>query len=95
MNFEMFDKIFLLFESLAALVALKWSLPGVCLHMALQFTRSSASIVALVTFERLFSGVLSHHVNFQMNSLDARILAACASMWLFSRVRPLVLLQVA
>ena len=58
MNFEVFYKISLLFVSHAALVALEWSLPGVCLNMALQIARTSASIIALVTFEWLFSGVL-------------------------------------
>ena len=75
MNFEMLDEIILLLVSLAALVALEWSLPRVRPHVLLQSTRSSASIVALVTFERLLSCVLHHHVNFQINSLNARIIA--------------------
>ena len=52
------------FERFIAFVALEWLFPSVLPHMALQSTRSSASIAALVTFERLFSGVLPHHVNF-------------------------------
>jgi len=54
----------LLFKRLITFVALEWLLPSVLPHVALQITRSSASIVALVTFERLFSGVLPHYVNF-------------------------------
>ena len=82
------------FESLIALVALEWSLHSMLPHVPLKITRSRASVVALITFERLFSCVL-HHVNFQFRSFNARILAHCASMWLFTRVRLLVLLQVA
>ena len=70
MNFGMFYKIFLMFEGFAAMVALEWSLTRVRLHVPLQSIRSSASVVALVTFERLFSSVLSH-VNFQISSLNA------------------------
>ena len=84
-----------MFVGFAALVALEWSLPGVLPHMALQSIRSSASVVALVTFEGLLSCVLPHHVNFQSASSDARIIARCAPVWLFSRVCPLVPLQVA
>ena len=91
----MFCKISLFFVSLAALVALEWSLPSVPSHVFLQITRSSASIVALVTFERLFSCVHGHYVNFQSASSDARILATRASLWLFTRVHFLVSLQVA
>ena len=84
------------FESLIALVALEWSFPRMLPHVLLQSPRSSASVVALVTVEQLFSDlVLSHHVNFQFCSFNARILAHCASLWLFTRVPPLVLLQLA
>ena len=62
---------FVVFESLLALVALEWFFPSVLLHVFLQSIRSSASVVALITFERLFSGVLSHHVNFQFTSSTA------------------------
>ena len=95
MNFDMFSKIALLLVSLAALVALEWSFPSVRPHVPLQITSCSASVVALVTFERLLSCVLPHHVNFQMNSSIARIIACCAPVWLFTRVRLLVSLQVA
>ena len=95
MNFDMFYKILLMFVGIAAMVAIEWSLPGVLPHVALQSIRSGASIVALITFERFFSGVLPHHVNFQITSRNARILARCASVWLFTRVNPLVPLQVA
>ena len=85
----------LMFERFITLVALEWLFPSVLPHVILQSVRSSASVVALVTFERLFSGVLSHYVDFQFTSSDARVLAACASVWLFSGVCPLVPLQVA
>ena len=64
------------------------------LHVPLQIARSSASVGALVTFERLFSDVLPH-VIFQVFSSNARILAYFASVWLFTRVRHLVSLQMA
>ena len=91
----MFFKISLFFVSLAALFALEWSLPGVFLHVALQSKRLSGSVVALITLERLFSGVLHYHVGFQIARLNGRIIARCASVWLFTRVRSLVRLQVA
>ena len=53
---------FVVFESLLALVALEWFFPSVLPRVFLQLVRSSTSIVALVTFERLFTGVLSHNV---------------------------------
>ena len=68
---KMCCELLLPFESLITLVALEWSLSSVRLHVGLQITRRSASIVAQVTLERFFSGVLSHHVNFQINSLNA------------------------
>ena len=71
MNFDMFYEILLLCVGFTAMVALERSLPRVRPHVPLQITRSSASIVALVAFERLFSGVLSHYVNFQINKLNA------------------------
>ena len=77
-------------KSIVALVALEWFLPRMRLHVLLQSPRSSASVVALVTFEWFFSGVLPHHVNFQISSSIARKLARCASVWLFTRVRLLV-----
>ena len=60
-----------LFKRFITLVALKWFFLGVLPHVFLQIARRSTNIVALVTFERLFSGVLSHYVNFQMNRLNA------------------------
>ena len=71
----------------AALVALERLLPRVRPHVALQVTRRSASIIALVTLERLFSCVHHHHVSFQLTSLNAGILASCASVRSFPRVR--------
>ena len=85
----------LLFERFITAVALEWFFPTVLPHVFLQITRRSASVVALIAFERLFSCVHPHHVEFQNTSCDARILACCTSVWLFTRVRLLVLLQVA
>ena len=95
MNFGMFYKTLLMFKDFAALVALEWSFPRVRPHVPLQSTRFSASIVALVTFQRLLSCVHPHHVSFQIARLNARILARGAVLWLFTRVRHLVRLQVA
>ena len=83
----------LLFERFITLVALEWFFPSVLPHVFLQLIRSSASVVALVTFERLLSCVLPHHVNFQFPSSNARIIARCAPVRLFARVRLLVPLQ--
>ena len=83
------------FESFFALVTIEWSFWSVFPHMSLQSIRISTSVVTLVTFERLFSRVLSHCVKFQFCNCNAWILAACASVWLFTRVRLLVPLQVA
>ena len=90
----MFCKIFLCFVSFVALVAIERPLPRVRPHVALQLTRRSASEVALVTLERPFSCVLTHHVGFQIGSFSAGILAHCASVRLFPRVGPFVLLQI-
>ena len=84
-------EILLMLERFIASVALERFLPSVLV----QITDRGTSIVALVTFERLFSGVLPHYVNFQFTSCNTRILASCASLWLFSRVHLLVPLQVA
>ena len=75
MNFEMFCKISFLLVSFAALVALEWSLPRVRPHVPLQSIRNSASVVALVTFERLLSCVHTHNMSFQITSINARIIA--------------------
>ena len=84
----------LMFKRFIASVALERFLTTVLPHVFLQITRRSASVVALIAFERLFSCVHPHHVEFQNTSCDARILACCTSVWLFTRVHPLVLLQV-
>ena len=83
------------FVSFLALVALEWSRHHVRSHVGFQIARFDGSKIALVTFERPLSCVLLHHVNFQLTSCNARILAHCASLWLFARVRLLVRLQVA
>ena len=90
MNFVVFFKISLICVSLAALVALEWSLASVRPLVSMQITRSRASIAALVTFERLFFCMLPHYMFFQFTRLNARKLAHCASLWLFTRVPPLV-----
>ena len=95
MHFDMLFESSLVCVSLVALIALEWSLPSVLPHVLLQITRRSASVGALLAFERLLSCVLPHHVKFQITSLNARILACCASVWLFTRVRLLVPLQLA
>ena len=95
MDFDMFCKIFLSSVSLSALVALEWFLSSVCLHVPLQINRRSASVVALVAFARLFFSMLPHHMNFQFRSFNAGKLTCCAPIRLFSRVSPLVQLQVA
>ena len=94
MYFKMFCKTVLIGIHLAAFVALEWSLTSVLSRVPLQITRLGGCIVALVTLERLLFCVLSHYVEFQVTSSDARILARCASMWLFTRVRLLVSLQI-
>ena len=86
-------KIYLVFVSFAAFVALERLLPGVRSNVALQMTRRSASVIALVTLEWLFSSVHPHHVNFQFISCNAGKLAPCASVRLFTRVGPFVLRQ--
>ena len=95
MDFDMFFKVMLLRKSFAASVALERLLPSVRPHVLLQVTRRSASVVALVTLVWLFSRVLPHHVNFQMNRMNAGKLAHCASVRLFPGVGPFVLLQIA
>ena len=89
----MFCKTSLVCVSFVALVALERLFSSVRPHVALQMTRSSASVVALVTLVWLFSCVLTHHVRFQIASCNAGILAHCASVRLFPRVGPFVLLQ--
>ena len=83
------------FVSFMTLVALEWSRLSVRLHVALQITRLSASVDALATLVRLLSCMILHYVEFQFTSSSARILACCASVWLFTGVRHLVPLQVA
>jgi len=85
----------LLLEIFITSVALEWFFPSVLPYVFLQSVRSSASVVALVTCERLFSCVLSHDVNFQIARFNAQILACCASVWLFFRVCLIVHLQIA
>ena len=79
--------------SFAALGAPERLLSSVRLHVALQMTRRSRSIVALVTLVWPFSCVLPHHVNFQITNCYAGKTAHCASVRLFLRVGPFVPLQ--
>ena len=82
------------FVSFVALAASEWLLLSVRSHVFLQVTRRGASVVALVTFVWLFSCVVPHHVIFQLICLNAGKLAHCASVRLFPRVGPFVLLQI-
>ena len=68
-------------------------LPRVRSNVLLQLTIRSASEVVLVTPGRLFYCVVPHHVNFQLISLNEGRLARCASVKLFPRVGPIVLLN--
>ena len=95
MKLGMFCELAFSAISFAALVALERLLPSVRPHVLLQVTRRSASVVALVTLVWLFSCVLPHHVNFQIASFNTGIIAHCASVRLFPRVGPFVMLQIA
>ena len=64
-------------------------------NVLLQVTRGSASEVALVTLEWLFSSVHTHHVNFQFTRCNAEKLTHCASVRLFPRMGSFVILQMA
>ena len=88
-------KIYLLLVSFAAFVALERLLPRVRSNVLLQLTIRNASEVALVALEWLFSCVDPHHVLFQLTSLNEGKSASCASVRLFPRVGPFVLLQTA
>ena len=91
----MFSEISVSSVNFAAFVALERFLPCVRNHVLLQLARRSASVVALVTLVWLFSCVLPHHVIFQLKSCNAGKVAQCASVRLFPRVGPFVLLQIA
>ena len=60
----MFCEIRLSLVSFVAFVALERLFSTVRPYVAFQVTRSSTSVVALVTLEWFFSCVLAHHVNF-------------------------------
>ena len=94
-NSQMACQTSLALVSFCALVALERLFPSVRYHVALQITRRGTSVVALVTLVWLFSCVVPHHVIFQLTSCNAGILAHCASVRLFPRVGPFVLLQMA
>ena len=61
-------------------------------HVLRQLTRRRASEVALVTLVLLFFCVSTNHVGFQLDSCNAGIFTHCASVRLFPRVGPFVLL---
>ena len=90
----MFCETCLVFVSFVAMAALERPLSRVRSHVALQMTRLSTCVVALATLEWLFSRMLPHHVHLQITSRNAGILAHCASVRLFPRVGPFVLLQI-
>ena len=92
-NFDMSCELGIPFEIFTAFVTLESFHPRVRPRVALQITRRNASEVALVTLEWLLPCVVPHHVNFQITSCNAGKLASCASVRLFPRVGPLVLLQ--
>ena len=94
-DLEMFCQMILSLVSFAALIALEGPLPCVRHHVPLQMVSLSRMVVALVTLKWVFSWMLSHDVAFQMSSWNAWILAHCASVRLFSRVGPFVLLEIA
>ena len=85
----MFSKVAFDFVSFITLVALEWSLNSVRLHVLLQITRKSARILALVTFVRFFTNVLSHRVNFQTATCNCLIFTLIA----FVNFLPSVLLD--
>ena len=68
--------------------------PFLCVptHVALQMPRGDTTVVALVTFEWLFSSVIPHHVLFEI-CLAAEV-AQSAFISHFPVVDPFVLLQV-
>ena len=92
-NYAMSCETLFAFVSIAALSALEGLLSTMRPHVALQITRRCASIIALVTLAWLFSSVLPHHVKFHFIVSDAGILTHCASVRLFPRVGPFVLLR--
>ena len=95
MNSGMFCERILPHESFAALITLERLLPRVLSHVALQMRSCHTIVVAMVTLVGLFSCMLHHHVSFQITSIIAGKLAHCASVRLFPRVGPFVLLQIA
>ena len=93
-DYHMFRQLVFPCESFATFVALERLQPRVRPHVSLQLTISSASEVALVALEWLFSCVDPHHVIFQLTNCNAGKLASCASVRLFPRVGPFVALQI-
>ena len=85
----------LFFESFAAFTAIKRFSFNVRIPVFLQMTIFHTTVVALIAFEWLFASMVPHHVFFQITSLNAGKLAYCASVGLFPRVGPFVLLQFA
>ena len=83
------------FVSFLTFVALEWPFHNVRHHVLLQISRFSTSVDALVTLVRFLSCMILHYVEFQFTNSNARILACCTSVWLFTRVRHLVSLQFA
>ena len=94
MDPEMFRQTSLVLVSFAASVALERLRPHVGPRVTLQLTRRNASVIALVTLEWFFACVHPHHVIFQLTSCNEGKLASCASMRLFPRVGPFVILQI-
>ena len=82
-DYHMFRQLVFPCESFATFVALERLQPRVRPHVSLQVARSSASVIALVTLEWLFSCVDPHHVIFQLTNCNAGKLASCASAHVF------------
>ena len=94
MNAGMSCKIALILVRFAAFVALEWSFTTMRPYMALQGTRGGKRGVTFITLVRFFCCVIQRNMSFQIPKVGAGIFAHCASVGLFSRMGPLMCLQV-
>ena len=92
MNSVMSFEDVVVFESFVAFTALERPLSCVFSHVALQMARCHATVVALVTFEWLFSSMVPHHVLFHV--CIAAEIAHSAIITLFPVDDPFVPVQV-
>ena len=88
----MFYETIVVTERFFAFSALEWLFPCVCPHVAFQMTRCHTSVVAVVTFEWLFSSMLPHNVLFHI--YIAAEITHCAFIFHFPVVDPFVPLHV-